>query len=134
MSVRSSGADATHKDVLKSWNGIPEGMTETSPDRIDPNGIPVVDTFLSTYNNAASDRWLKDNSYFAIKNISLSYQFPKRICSKMGLGGLSVDFSVENPAIFSAMKGLNPQYSFSGGDGNTFVSARVYSIGLNIKL
>lgn len=52
----------------------------------------------------------------------------------MGLGGLSVDFSVENPAIFSAMKGLNPQYSFSGGDGNTFVSARVYSIGLNIKL
>ena len=134
MSVSTSSARAIHKDILKSWNGVPEGMTETSPNRIDPNGIPAVDMFLSQYNNSASTRWLTSNSYFSIKNLSLSYDLPRTIVSKIGLQGLSVNFTVENAALFTARKGMNPQYNFTGGMGDSFVTARVFSLGLNLKL
>ena len=134
MSMSANSAQALHKDLLKSWSGIPDGMTPDSPDRIDPNGIPVVDMQLSTYNNAASDRWLQDASYFVIKNISLSYNFPKHITNKMGIGGLSINAGIENAATFTSLKGMNPQYSFTGSMDNTYVTARIFSLGLSIKL
>lgn len=63
MSTSSaSSATANHVDVLGSWNGVPEGMTEASPDRILADGIPVLDFNLSTYNNDTSDRWLTSAS------------------------------------------------------------------------
>src|SRR5699024_10094339 len=43
---------ALHSDILNSWDGAPEGMTETSADRIDPKGTPVIDFTRSAYNNA----------------------------------------------------------------------------------
>ena len=134
MSMSANNASALHKDMLKSWSGVPQGMTADSPDRIDPNGIPVADMNLSTDNNAASDRWLQDASYFVIKNISLSYNFPKTITRKMGIDGLSVNVGIENAATFTSLKGMNPQYSFTGAMDNTYVTARIFSLGLSIKL
>lgn len=73
MSTAASSASAQHTDLLKSWSGVPAGMTETSANRIDPNGIPVIDHNLSKYNNDTSDRWLTSASYLVMKNITLSY-------------------------------------------------------------
>ncbi|MDE5708361.1 MAG: TonB-dependent receptor, partial [Alistipes sp.] len=98
MSMSANSASALHKDMLKSWSGVPEGMTDDSPNRIDPNGIPIADMQLSSYNNATSDRWLQDASYFVIKNINLSYSFPKTITNKMGIVGLSSNARIENAA------------------------------------
>lgn len=52
-------------------------MTETSPNRIDPNGIPRIDYYKSSDLNATSDRWLVSSSYLVFKNLSLSYELPK---------------------------------------------------------
>ena len=41
--------------------------------------------------------------------------------------------SVENLLSISARKGMNPQYSFSGGSDNTYVTARVYNLGLTVN-
>ena len=51
----------------------------------------------------------------------------------MGLSGLSVYGSIENAFTITSLKGMNPQYSFSGGMDNTFVTARVYTLGLSLK-
>lgn len=69
MGVSESGAagSAYHKDILNSWNGAPAGMTETSPNRIDPNGIPRIDYYKSSDLNATSDRWLVSSSYLVFK-------------------------------------------------------------------
>ena len=134
MGMSAASPNALHKDILKSWTEVPAGMTEDSPNRIDPNGIPRAD--LSTenaYMGGASTRWLHNASYFAIKNINLNYAFPKTITDKLGIGGLDVFGAVENAATFTSMKGTNPQYSFSGAMDNTFVTARVFSFGLNLK-
>lgn len=127
------GPQALHKDILGAWNGVPEGMTADSPNRLNPDGIPTTGSGMATYTYAASDRWLTDASYFIIKNIGLTYTFPKRWISKLGLGGFSVSFNVENPLTCTSRRGLNPQYSFSGGQDQTYVSARIYTFGANLK-
>lgn len=125
---------AIHADILKAWNGVPDGMTESSVNRIDPNGTPAVNYSLSTYNDALSTRFLHDASYFVFKNINLNYNFPKRITDRLDIGNLSMNLSVENLATFTKLRGMNPQQSFAGTSDNAFVAARVYSVGINIKL
>jgi len=134
MSTSSAAsASANHSDILGSWNGVPAGMTETSPNRIDPNGIPVIDFNLSTYNNATSDRWLTSASYFVFKNITLSYNLPRKWVNPLGLQGISLSAGVENLLTITSRKGLNPQYSFSGGYDDTYVTARVFNFGLAVN-
>ncbi len=131
-SVLSSGS-ALHKDVLKSWDGIPKGMTETSANRIDPDGLPQLDVNRSSYNNAVSDRWFTSGSYLVFKNLNLSYNLPKNWMDKCGIGGLTLNAGIENLFTLTSRKGLNPQYSFNGGSDDTYVTARVYNIGLTAR-
>ena len=134
MSTNSAAsASANHVDLMNSWNGVPAGMTEDSPNRIDPNGLPALDFQYSQYNNATSDRWLTSASYFVVKNISLSYSLPKLVMNKIGMQGLTLTAGVENLATFTARKGLNPQYNFSGGYDDTYVTARVFNFGLQFQ-
>jgi hypothetical protein len=130
-----SSGSALHKDALKAWNGVPEGMTETSADRIDPNGVPAMDYNLSSYNNATSDRWLTSASYLVMKNISLSYNLPKKWLTAMnaGINGVTLTAGVENLFTLTGRKGMNPQYSFTGTSDDTYVTARVWNFSLNVN-
>lgn len=133
MSV-SATPHAIHSDVLNAWDGVPAGMTETSADRIDPNGVPVINYGLSTFNDALSTRFLQDASYLVIKNIGLNYNFSKNFTNRLDISNLSASLSVENLATFTKMRGMNPQQSYAGTNNNAFVTARVFSLGINIKL
>ena len=134
MSTNSASSAANnHKDLLNSWQQAPEGMTETSANRIDPNGLPSLDFNRSQKSNATSDRWLTSNNYFVIKNVNLSYNLPKRWMQAAGLESASVNASVENLLSLSARTGMNPQYSFNGGYDNTYVTARVFNLGVTIN-
>ncbi len=128
------GPQALHQDILNSWTAVPEGMTATSANRVSKGVLPMNDTTNANHTYAASDRWLVDASYFMVKNIGLSYNLPKKWMSKLGLGACTVSFNVENPFIFTKRDGLNPQYSFYGGQDQTYVAARIYTFGLNLKL
>ena len=141
MSV-SATPSSVHEDTLKGWTEVPAGMTETSPNRIDPDGIPMIYTF-TTYggssgptisNNAGtSTRWLTSGNYLVVKNIALSYSLPKRWLTPLQIQGMSLTAACENLYTMAARKGLNPQYSFGGVTStNTFVTARVFTAGINI--
>ncbi|MDN4753949.1 TonB-dependent receptor [Porphyromonadaceae bacterium W3.11] len=129
----ASSASAIHVDVKNSWDGAPEGMKEDSPNRIDPNGTPALDFFYSNRNNALSDRWLVDSSYLVFKNLNLTYDLPTQWVEKLGLANVQLSFGAENLFTLTARKGMNPQYSFSGGQDDTYVTARVYNFGLKFK-
>ena len=130
-----SSGSAIHKDALKAWNGVPEGMTETSANRIDPNGIPAMNYDRSSKNNATSDRWLTNASYLVCKNISLSYSLPKSILNawNVGINGITLNAGVENLFTITARKGMNPQYSFLGGSDDTYVTSRVFNFGMTLN-
>lgn len=81
-------------------------------------------------NYRQSDRYLSDASYFRIKNVTLSYTFPKTWISKISLSQLKAFVSVENLATFSSLpKGIDPetlQWDYP--------AFRTISFGLNLTL
>lgn len=133
MSV-GTGPSSMHADLLKAWNGVPEGMTADSPDRIDPNGIPAINSTTNSDNTTTSTRWLTKSDYLVFKNLSLNYTLPKRWVNKIGLQGISVNVTCENLFSLTARQGMNPQQSFGGMQYNYLVTPRVFSAGVNIKL
>jgi TonB-linked SusC/RagA family outer membrane protein len=125
---------ALHKDILNAWDGVPEGMTATSPDRINKKAIPQVNFVNSQYNNATSTRFLINNSNLAIKNIAFGYTFPKSITKKLDLNRISVNALVDNLATFTKLKGTSPEQGFNGTSANEFVPSRTFSLGINVGL
>lgn len=134
LSTAANAPQPFHVDVLKSWTAADaEGITETSANRVNPNGTPIFDFYQYSDNNGMSDRWLQDASYLVIKNINLSYNIPARLLEKAHIGSASINIGVENLATFTTLKGMNPQYSFSGGQDATYGTARVMSAGLKLN-
>ncbi len=156
MSLNTQSSGALHKDILNSWQGTPTanadlehvGMTYNPANsdlsaievsaiptngQVDPNGVPVLNTQLDQYNNASSSRFLVSSSYLCMKNINISYDFPKKWVNAMKMQNLNLGFSVDNLFLITKQKGMNPQYSFSGGQGAYYVPSRVFSFQLTVK-
>ena len=108
-------------------------MTETSADRINPNGIPEINSNNSNYNDATSSRWLVSADYLIVKNVSLNYQFPRKFAQMLTLQGIGISASCENLFTFTARQGMNPQQSYSGGQSNYLVTPRVYTVALKLN-
>ena len=130
-----SSGSAIHTDALNSWTAAPAGMTADSPNRINSDGTPQMNYNRSSKNNATSDRWLTSASYLVFKNIALSYNLPKQWLAPLGgaITGVTLNAGVENLLTITSRQGLNPQYNFTGGYDDTYVSARVFNFGLSVN-
>lgn len=53
--------------------------------------------------------------------------------NRWGISGLTLTAGIENLFTVTARKGLNPQFSFNGTSDDTYVTARVYNLGLTVK-
>lgn len=81
-------------------------------------------------NRLVNDHMLQSAAYLRVKNLSLSYSFPKSLIGKAGLGGLKVYVSCENPFTVSSLpKGIDPETL-----GWSYPLYRTVSFGMNIKL
>jgi len=83
----------------------------------------------SESNTRSSDKYLQDASYMRIKNMTLSYTFPKNWIEKIHLNQLRLYVSVENFATFTDLpKGYDPEnLSWS------YPFYRTWSFGANIS-
>ena len=160
VSVGTTAGNALHKDILNSWKQKPEGVAEheqvtstinyvdaegneqsvtinnvlrAQGNAVDPNGIPQLNSVNNSYNNSSSSRFLLKNDYIIFKNVNISYDFPKHWVNAIKLQALNLGVSIDNVFIGAKRKGLSPQYNFSGGQGQYFVPARVYSVSLTAK-
>ena len=125
-----------HKDVLNGWTYD----QATATDAIDRNGIPQLNnaplipgTSIEPDLNSTSSRWLTSASFLILKNINLTYDLPKSLVRKVDLEGIALTLACENLFTKTARKGMNPQQNFAGTQSNTFVTPRVFSVGLNVK-
>ncbi|QQT31743.1 SusC/RagA family TonB-linked outer membrane protein [Sphingobacterium siyangense] len=131
----SSTPSSVHADLANAWKEAPEGMTLTSPDRINRDAIPQVNYSNSQYNvSTVSNRFILNSSYLSLKNVALSYNFSKDLLTKLDLRRANVVFSAENLFTLTSLKGYNPQQSFNGTSDNQFVQYRVFSLGVTIGL
>lgn len=130
----TSAGGALHKDALNSWTvDMANGIKEDSPNRINPNINPELNTYYTSSNNATSSRWLTSNNYLVLKNVNIGYEIPKAIVKPLQLRGLNLGMSVDNVFFVTKRKGMNPTYNNGGGQGNYFVPSRVYSFELTAR-
>ena len=112
--------EAGHIDRLAAWK---QPGDVTSIPRIDLKG---------SYNVALTDDELFDASYFAIKNITLGYTLPAKALKAIRFQTIRVSVSADNIKLFSALRGMDPQYNFSGGTGYSYTPTRTISVGLDM--
>ena len=122
MMSYSGYGSSLHVDMLKRWQKPGDVTT-----------VPRADMQRNSYQNQGSSRWLTDASYLNIRNVSLSYSFPRRWAEAIDLSGIQLFGSVENLHLFCARKGMDPQYNFGGTSYNAYSPARTMSIGVNFQ-
>ena len=98
-----------------------------------PGDITDVPRIEVASSNTTSDRFLINASYFTIKNITLGYTLPKAWTTKASLNTVRVFGSVDNLAIFSHLKGMDPQYNFSGQTDYSYSPNRTVSLGVEVN-
>ena len=108
-----------HRHALRRWQK-PGDITDVP--RIEISGFGY-----------ATDRYLVNASYFAIKNITLGYSLPRNLVTRAGLQNVRLFTSVDNLALWSHLDGMDPQYSFGGSTNYDYVPNRTWTIGLEVR-
>ncbi|MBP6065922.1 MAG: TonB-dependent receptor [Bacteroides sp.] len=88
--------------------------------------IEVGKSYITTNNS------LINASYFSIKNITLGYNLPSKLLKSAGMQAARFTFSGDNLLLFTRLKGMNPQYNFSGGTNFGYVPTRTVSLGFDV--
>jgi TonB-linked SusC/RagA family outer membrane protein len=114
---------AIHKDMLNRWQN-PGDITD----------VPKMQAGNTANLAAASDRWLIDASYLNFRSVSLSYNIPAPLTTRLKLRNVNIFATGENLALVSKRKGMNVAQTFSGTTSAVYVPARVLSLGLNLSL
>ncbi len=83
--------------------------------------------------NETSTRRIHNGDYLRLKNITLAYNFPKALVSKVGLGSARVYFNGQNLLTFQSYKLLEPEVNAYGTRGWETPIAKTYTFGLEIS-
>lgn len=113
------------KSGWKRWEK--EGDTATHPKAI--NGG-------NKNSNKSSSRYLEKGNYFSLRNLSLGYSIPEKLCGKLGLQRVNVSCSADNLFTLTPFSGVSPQLSDSSTDGyagTIYPLSRRIVLGLNVS-
>ncbi|MEG0949979.1 MAG: TonB-dependent receptor [Bacteroidales bacterium] len=87
--------------------------------------------------------YIEDASYLRINDITLSYNFPKKMIQKAHISNLRVFGSVKNAFVWTKYSGYDPDVSTSSGansdllpglDDSAYPRTRSFSLGVNLTL
>jgi len=98
------------------------------------------------YTNALiSSRFVEDGSFVRVKSVSLGYEIPQTLISKMNLSRVYLYVTSENLLTFTKYSGFDPEVSVYGRSGNntekniapgvdygTYPQSREFLVGLNV--
>ena len=90
--------------------------------------------------DSVSSRYLEDGSFLRVKNVTLTYSFPRRFCEKIHVQGASVFLTGDNLYTLTRFSGMDPEvrlestmYELAGMYSMNYPVGRVFSLGLNVK-
>lgn len=95
-----------------------------------PGDIATHPRTLDGGNNFAhkpSSRYLEDGSYLKLRNVTLSYNLPESVLSKLNVKGLKLYVSGENLWTLTDFSGADPEVAVVGDTGS--YSTRIYTEG-----
>lgn len=97
---------------------------------------------ISTNNTQNSTLWMRDASYFRLKNLQLGYEIPTAFLSKLKIGKAFVYVNGQN--LFTKTnfyEGYDPEVNYNAnssdgvslGGGNYYPQVKVYTFGIDLK-
>ena len=98
---------------------------------------------IGTYQNRnmqTSSRYIQNAAYLRLKNITISYELPKNIISRIGLQKIQVFATGENLLTWTKLakmydpEGVFTGASYGGEAGKNYPMNKVISLGLNVTL
>lgn len=115
----------------------------------DPAALKALNANATTFlpyqeNPVASTLGIQDGSYLRLNTVTIGYQLPKSLTTKVGLSKFRIYGSVYNALLFTNYKGLDPDvntntsqgganYPTTGLDWGAYPRARSFVIGLNAQ-
>lgn len=109
-----------------------------TPERTDAKYAKLVYTPTNQYNFMSNDRFVYDRSYLRLKNITISYDLPERLLSRIGIKGMNVYLMGSNIFTISKWPGIDPdligsEVTTMSSNTDAYPISRTFSIGANIK-
>lgn len=113
-----------HPDMLKAWT--PENKNAT---------LPRFSTTYGNYMGSYSSKFLYDNTFFRLRNITLGYTLPKTLTSKFLINSLRVFAQADNILTTgnAQKRGTDPEQSIDGIAANRFPVTKSVSFGLQLN-
>ena len=114
--------------VTKEW--ITEAWAPENPHA----RLPILTTYESSVNEnyRTSDFWLRDASYLRLKNLQVSYTFPKMLTGRFGVSNLKLYVNGQNLVTFSKMKDFDPEKNINGQNFYEYPTVKMYTTGINL--
>lgn len=104
----------------------------------DVTNIPRA-TWGETDNSRISTRFIEDGSYMRLKTLTVSYNLPVQMISKINLQQVKIYATAENLLTFTNYSGFDPEVNTYGGDNvlkgvdyGTYPQTRSIILGLNV--
>lgn len=112
--------NAIHTHNLRAW---------TTPGQMTDVPLPKVGT---TKSGVITDADLVSASYFSIKNITLGYTLPKKWVNNLNISNIRIAAVADNLVLFTHLKGMDPQFNFTGGTDYVYTPTRTFSLSLDL--
>ena len=132
MHTGRGGETNWHQDMYTQARWTPEIGAEMVANgeelRTDINPALANGSSLWSY-YGSGDRFLVSSSYLALSNLSLGYNFPKKLIEKAKISNLSIYFAADNLFCLSARQGYIPMASFFGSSSATQYTPLSYIMG-----
>ncbi len=94
--------------------------------------LPRAAETSETWNSAASTLWLRDASYFRLKNVTLGYTFSGgKFLKSLGINSLNLSLTGYNLLTFTPLDFMDPEAD--PNNNGAYPLVKIYSFGLNIN-
>lgn len=114
-----------HPDMLDAW----------TPENTDAK-YPRISTAYGSYMGAYTSKFVFDNSFARLRNVTLGYTLPRAWTWKFQVNSLRVYVQGDNLATWgsAARRGTDPEQSLDGITANRFPTTKMISFGLQLNL
>lgn len=115
-------------EILGRWQSI-----DNPGDGITPRLWASSNTFTNL-TSIATSRFVEDGDFISLDNVTLGYNLPKTVTDIIKVDAFRFFVQAQNMLIITKYKGLNPEMESAGVDLNGTPRAKIFSMGINVKL
>ncbi|MFV0378519.1 MAG: SusC/RagA family TonB-linked outer membrane protein [Mangrovibacterium sp.] len=129
--------DSSYAGLMSSLESAGYQLSADIVDRWqNPGDITDVPKLFNSNNdyNSTSTRFLYDNDYVRLKALTIGYNLPKSVISRVNIQNCRVYMQADNIWTYQSHKGIDPEQSISGTTNNRSNLMKTVSFGINIEL